>query len=88
MVATVAAARMEATSSIIQSFEVPRCERADSATRLPSHSWEEAIEAESLCQNSEVAICVFKTSMVQKDTEKPETRAEGKTAAIERRLQK
>jgi hypothetical protein len=62
----VAAATTETTSKAIQSFTVLPVPRGVSPARLPSHSWEEAIEADSLCQNSEVAICVSQTSNVHK----------------------
>jgi hypothetical protein len=55
-VAMIAATKTETTSKTIHSFAVPRTSRGVSPGWLPSHSWEEAIEADSLCQNSEVAI--------------------------------
>src|ERR1039457_1496039 len=58
IVAKVAAPAIEITSITIQSFAVPRTPRAGSPATPPSHSWEEAIVADSLCQNSEVAIRV------------------------------
>jgi hypothetical protein len=53
-------------SVTIQSLVVPREPRADSPANPLSLSWEEAMDADSLCQNSEVAMFVLLTSNVQK----------------------
>jgi hypothetical protein len=66
MVAAAAAARIVTKSNAIQNFAVPRVTREDSADMGTSRSTEET-EAESLCQNSDVAIC-FRRPQGFKDT--------------------
>jgi hypothetical protein len=44
---------------------VPRALRVELAAAPPAQSWAEDTDAETLCQNSDVAICVPQTSKVQ-----------------------
>src|ERR1039457_6705181 len=64
-VARSAAPRMVTPSRTIHSLTLPRETREGSPTAPPAHSGEEDTEAETLCQNSDVAISVLQTSRFQ-----------------------
>ncbi len=51
-------------STTIHSLIVPRALRVDLAVG-PAHSGADVTEVETLCQNSDVAICVTQTSKLQ-----------------------
>src|ERR1035438_7564101 len=80
-VASTAAPRMVIPSRTIHSFAVPREFRVELAADPPAHSGDEDTEADTLCQNSDVAICVPQTSNVQ------DTREEVRKTSHKRKME-